>query len=168
MVEAPDAAAVILYHFTTIGNLGMIRAHGLTRGRVELSHDPQDYVNAISLTTSPLPVGLGLDLGPDELTEVDRIRIFERTGILPAEGARFADSQAVRITVELERDDPALIRWRDFRTRILPSRREELERGCKPGTWWIYLGVIPPEAFTAIHYRHGTEYREDQGPARAE
>ncbi|HZI50252.1 MAG TPA: hypothetical protein VFE29_00390 [Terriglobia bacterium] len=74
MVEAPDVAAVILYHFTTIGNLGMIRAHGLTRGRVELSHDPQDYVNAISSTTSPLPVGLGLDLGPDELTEVDRIR----------------------------------------------------------------------------------------------
>ena len=68
----------------------------LTRGRVELSHDPQDYVTAISLTTSPLPVGLGLDLGPDELTEVDRIRIFERTGILPPEGARFADSQAVR------------------------------------------------------------------------
>ena len=168
MVEAPDAAAVILYHFTTIGNLGMIRAHGLTRGRVELSHDPQDYVNAISLTTSPLPVGLGLDLGRNEITEVDRIRIFERTGILPAEGARFADSQAVRITVELERDDPAWIRWRDFRTRILPSRREELERGCKPGTWWIYLGVIPPDAFTAIHYRRGTEYREDQGPARAE
>ena len=140
----------------------------LTRGRVELSYDPQDYVTAISLTTSPLPVGLGLDLGPDELTEVDRIRIFERTGILPAEGARFADSQAVWITVEHERDDPALIRWRDFRTRILPSRREELERGCKPGTWWIYLGVIPPDAFTAIHYRHGTEYREDQGPARAE
>jgi hypothetical protein len=161
VAEAPDVAAVILYHFTTVGNLGMIRAHGLTRGRVELSHDPQDYVNAISLTTSPLPVGLGLDLGPDELTEVDRIRIFERTGILPAEGARFADSQAVRITVELERDDPALIRWRDFRTRIMPSRRVELERGCKPGTWWVYLGVIPPEAFTAIHYRHGTEYREE-------
>src|SRR5687768_16956293 len=56
---------VIVYHFTTIGNLGMIRAQGLTRGRVELSHDPQDYANAISLTTSPLPVGLGLDLGPD-------------------------------------------------------------------------------------------------------
>ena len=72
---------MILYHFSAIGNLGMIRAHGLTRGRVELSHDPQDYVNAISLTTSPLPVGVGLDLGPDELTEVDRIRIFERTGI---------------------------------------------------------------------------------------
>ena len=72
---------MILYHFTTVGNLGMIRAHGLKRGGVELSHDPQDYVNAISLTTSPLPVGLGLDLGPDELTEVDRIRIFERTGI---------------------------------------------------------------------------------------
>jgi len=159
---------VILYHFTAIGNLGMIRAHGLTRGRVELSRDPQDYVNVISLTTSPLPVGLGLDLGRNEITEVDRIRIFERTGILPAEGARFADSQAVRITVELERDDPALIRWRDFRTRILPSRRVELERGCEPGTWWIYLGVIPPDAFTAIHYRHGTEYREDQSPARAE
>jgi hypothetical protein len=143
MAEEPDVTAVILYHFTTIGNLGMIRAHGLTRGRVEL------------------PVGLGLDLGPDELTEVDRIRIFERTGILPAERARFADSQAVRITVELERDGPALIRWRDFRTRILPSRRVELERGCKPGTWWVYLGVIPPEAFTAIHYRHGTEYREE-------
>jgi hypothetical protein len=28
MAEAPDAAAVILYHFTTIGNLGMIRALG--------------------------------------------------------------------------------------------------------------------------------------------
>ena len=106
----------------------MIRAHGLTRGRVELSHDPQDYVNAISLTTSPLPVGLGLDLRPKELTEVDHI--FERTGILPAEGARFADSQAVRITVELERDDPALIWWRDFRT----PRQVELERGCEPGT----------------------------------
>jgi hypothetical protein len=69
----------------------MIHADGLTRGRVALSHDPQDNVNAISVTTSPLPVGLGLDLGPDELTEVDRIRIFERTGILPPEGARFAD-----------------------------------------------------------------------------
>jgi hypothetical protein len=161
MVEAPDAAAVILYHFSAIGNLGMIRARGLTRGGVERSHDPQDCVNAISLTTSLLPVGIGLDLGPDELTDVDRIRIFERTGILPPEGARFADSQAVRITVELERDDPTLIRWRDFRTRILPSRRVELERGCKPGTWWVYLGVIPPKAFTAIHYRHGTEYREE-------
>ena len=72
---------MILYHFTTVGNLGMIRAHGLKRGGVELSHDPQDCVNAISLTTSPLPVRLGLDLGHDELTEVDRIRIFERTGI---------------------------------------------------------------------------------------
>ena len=66
MAEAPDVAAVILYHFTTIGNLGVMR------GRVELSHDPQDYVNAISLTTSPLPVRLGLDLGHDELTEVDQ------------------------------------------------------------------------------------------------
>jgi hypothetical protein len=135
---------VILYHFTTIGNLGMIRAHGLTRGRVELSHDPQDYVNAISLTMSPRPVGLGLDLGRDELTEVDRIRIFERTGILPPEGARFADSQAVWITVELERDDPALIPWHDFRTRILPSRRVELERACKSGTWWSTSGRFRP------------------------
>ena len=128
----------------------------------------QDYVNAISLTTSPLPVGLGLDRGPDELSEVDRIRIFERTGILHPEGARFADSRAVRITVELERDDPALIRWRDFRTRILPSRRVELERGCKPGTWWVYLGTLPPTWFTAIRHRRGTDYVEDQGPARAE
>ena len=62
MAEEPDVTAVILYHFTTLGNHRMFRAHGLTRGRVELSHDPQDYVNAISLTTSPLPVGLGLDL----------------------------------------------------------------------------------------------------------
>jgi hypothetical protein len=159
---------VILYHFTTSGNVGMIRAHGLTRGRVELSNDPQDYVNAISLTTSPVPVGLGLDLGPDELTEVDRIRIFERTGILHPEGARFADSRAVRITVELERDDPALIRWLEFRTRILPSRRVELERGCKPGTWWVYLGQIPPERFTAIHHRQDAEYVEDSGFARAD
>jgi|SRR5688572_12674789 hypothetical protein len=121
----------------------MIRAHGLTWGRVELSHDPQDYVNAISLTTSPLPVGLGLDLGPDELTEVDRIRIFERTGILPPEGAGFADSQAVRIIVELERDDPALIRWRDFRTRILPSRRKELERTIGMGRSIARIKALP-------------------------
>ena len=77
MAEAPDVAAVILYHFTTIGNLGV------TQGRVELSHDPQDYVNAISLTTSPPQWGWPRP-GTDELSEVDRIRIFERTGILPA------------------------------------------------------------------------------------
>ena len=94
MAEAPDVAAVILYHFTTIGNLGMIRAHGLTRGHVELSHDPQYHVNAISLTTSPLPVGLGLDLGPDELTDVDRASLNAPAFFRPREHALRIASRA--------------------------------------------------------------------------
>lgn len=152
---------VALYHFTTLGNFKAIQREGLTRGRVELSHDPQEYVDAICLTDSSVPKGHGIDLGPATLTDSDRLGIRERTGWLPPKGARFGDPTAVRITLQLERSDLALIRWYDFRSRVLPSRRKELERGCRVSTWWVYLGVIPPENFSAIHYRHGTEYHEN-------
>jgi hypothetical protein len=156
--DNPDK--LTLYHFTSIGTLKAIRLEGLSRGRVELSDDPQDYVHAISLTTSGVHRGHGVDAGSDLLTDEDRVRYQERTGKLSPKGARFADFTAVRIMIELERSDPLLVQWHEFRKRIQPSRRKELELDCRVSTWWVYLGVIPPEKFSVMLYRHGTEYRD--------
>lgn len=153
---------MILYHFTTITNAEAIHQQGLMRGRVDLSHDPQDYVHAISLTSSPTPVGLGIDQGSDTLTDDERRRYYEQTGAMPPPGAKFADFTAVRITLNLERADFRLVRWFHFRKRILPSRLVQLEQGCNPSTWWVYLGRIPPRRFQAFHSRHGKDYREDE------
>src|SRR5688572_1103448 len=157
---------MILYHHTNHRVLPVIRREGLTVGRIVLDENRQ--VAAISLTSSPTLEGLGLNLEDEPLTEADRVNIYRLTGFLPPAGAKFGANATMRITVSIPEFDARLVLWRDYHERVEPKRLRAMEEGERPGTWWVYLGQIPPAWFTAIHHRQGTEYVEDQGSARAE
>lgn len=161
-----NAFPVLLYHHTNHRVLPVIRREGLTVGRIVL--DENRKVAAISLTSSPTPEGLGLNLEDEPLTELDRMNFYKLTGVLPPVGAKFGANGTVRITVKVQAGDSSLVHWRDYRHNVEPERLRAMEDGERPETWWVYFGHIPPTSFTAIHHRRGTGYVEDQGSVRAE
>lgn len=116
---------MLFYHFTCLQHLALIAGQGLSKGDVPTSRT--EGVNAVWLTASPFPDGHGLDGG-------------------------IADKRRVRLSVDLPSDDPALRRWRDWagKNGVAQEWYRTLDRAAGGGskTWWLYFGVIPPNALT--------------------
>jgi hypothetical protein len=128
-----DGAAVILYHHTNHRVLPVIRREGLTVGRMVVNEKRQ--VAAISLTLSPTPEGLGINLEEEPLTEVDRVNFYQLTGVLPPPGAKFGANGTVRITVSIPECDARLVHWRDYRQHVESEHLRAMEDGERPETW---------------------------------
>lgn len=109
----------------------------------------------MNLTTDPRSEGHGLDHGGHVVTRQESAILASRGFTVPA-GTVHVDKRAVRITIKLPSADPALKAWwRWSRSHCEPGYAERLEKaaGCggrKAKTWYLYFGIIPPAAFTAI------------------
>jgi hypothetical protein len=99
-------------------------------------------MNAVWLTCDRSPAGHGLTDGRELTPEEKRSQ-----GHAPWESARFPDKRAIRLTVELNDQDVALVRWpRWARGRLSTTWYDRLNRtGGKARTWFLYWGVIPPD-----------------------
>lgn len=133
-----------LYHFTSPERLPFILEQGILRGDVPLS--PTTGFNSPWLTDDEGWSRQGWGWGSVE------------------------DKGAVRLTVLVPEDDPALIRWRDLATRegVEPRWYETLDRVAHRGSphWWVYLGRIPPEWIVAVDHR-GRKARHGAGKSRS-
>jgi hypothetical protein len=119
---------MLFHHFTCLEHLAAIHAEGLSKGDVPITRNfNSDGVNAVWLTTSPRPVGHGLDGGA-------------------------ADKTRVCLSVDLPLDDPRLKRWRDWAPAngVTTDWYSQLNRTAGGGaaTWWVYFGVIRATALT--------------------
>lgn len=151
---------MILYHWTNHRFLDAIRREGLTKGHIVLDYG-KIASGVINLSSSPHPEGMGLNLEDEPLTQDDRQEHFRITGWMPPVDHVYWNKTEIRITLHILTTDHRLIPWSRYRRRVEPVRLAAMEKGERPETWWVYRGVIPPERFTAIHYRHGNDYRED-------
>jgi len=125
-----------LYHYTRRVTLPNILREGLNRGDVPL--DPTTGINAPCLTCRDTP-----PLG--QVLYTGGVGVFDKTG--------------VRIAIELDPADPALLRWKYFPDRFKVDRRffRVLNSACREGNpvydWYIYLGTLPPTSFVEIYDR---------------
>jgi hypothetical protein len=151
---------MIFYHFTGHRFLPSIREKGL-QGLMVLDYGKLDR-GVISLTTSDRPEGLGINMEDEPPTAEQREQQFLITGKRPPDDLIYWDKSAVRIRLKIASTDHRLIPWSKYMRRVEPVRLANMHRGENPSTWWMYRGVIPAERFDAIHYKHGTEYREEE------
>ena len=90
------------------------------------------------------------------MTDHQREQAYEWSGIMPPPGSRFPKDAHVRISAEIDDDDPELHKWLGWARRRLPQELlwlihppgSDSQRQAK--SWFIYFGVIPPSAFVAI------------------
>jgi hypothetical protein len=118
---------MILYHYTSTYHLPTILKEGLARGDVPVT--PQKGFNAVWFTTMN-------DAKPGE------------HGL----SGSAVDKTSVRITVELDRRDPLLIKWGTFARKLKPIWRRALESsgGDTHKTWYFYKGILIPEMFIDV------------------
>jgi hypothetical protein len=100
------------------------------------------------LTTDPEPDGHGLDRCGQPLTEREKIR----KGVDLNEPAFWDNKREVRITLRIPSNDLRLRQWPTW------ARQNHVDQqwyqalatsgDSKHRTWWLYLGVIPPESST--------------------
>jgi hypothetical protein len=147
---------MILYHFTCYEHMESILRDGLNRGDVPTRLlGPLSETNAVWLTTQQDPQGCGLSVSSHVLTEAERQEHFEAVGVMPPEGARYADKTAVRIKVMIPSTDRCLKRWLTFgRKHCEPGLYDILVRadGHSHKSWWLYFGTIAPSQFQAVDY----------------
>jgi hypothetical protein len=129
-----------LYHYTRRITLPNILREGLNRGDVPL--DTTTGINAPCLTCRTTPP-------PGRVLYTRGAGVFDKTG--------------VRIAVEIDPADPALLRWKDFPVRFKVDRRffRVLNSACTEGNpvydWYIYLGTICPSSFVEVYDRFTRE-----------
>ena len=99
---------MILYHFTCHEWLEQILSEGLSKGDVPTSQT--EGTNAVWFTTLSGPKGHGLDEGI-LLSDEERMAYFNWKGVMPPEGARSPDKEAVRVTVVISETDRKLKPW---------------------------------------------------------
>lgn len=116
---------MLLHHFAARERVEAISETGLFVGDLPIG-DGTHSVLAVSLTTAPVVAGT-------------------HAGVL-ARGGR----GAVRITVEIDDNDPALASWIEHRKKLTPAARAGLEKGADWRSWWIYKGRIDPSQFVAV------------------
>jgi len=78
---------------------------------------------------------------------------FKVFGTMPAEQSRYPDKRAVRITVDIQKEDPRLQRWtRWARKHCETGIYDDLMRADGSGheTWWLYFGTIASNEFRDI------------------
>ena len=148
---------MILYHFTAAEYLDAILREGLSKGDVPLVPVGAG-LTGVWLTTDVDPAGQGLTDGY-VLSEQERAvwsNLFHRP--CPP-GMRFPNKRAVRIKVDIPREDTKLVRWTVCgREHLEPSWYRDLSRAAggsrKTSSHWLYFGVIPPERFLSVERRH--------------
>ena len=117
---------------------------------------PLYETNAVWFTTEPQPEGHGLGEAGTFTEEMRRVH-FEKFGILPPEGSRFANKKAVRITVVIPSSDRRLVRWLTWgHKHCEPGFYDALAKGNHHKTWWLYFGIVAPDQFRAIDYLRST------------
>jgi len=145
---------VFLYHFTSRAHLPAIEQKGLAFGVVHVS--ASERRNAVWLTTDPGANGHGLEAGGAFMSDAERREAREWSGVMPPPGARFPKNADVRISVELEPNDPHLHEWLPWARRHLDpdwmAHLHPIASGTlkKAKTWRLYFGLIPPTAFVAL------------------
>jgi hypothetical protein len=120
-----------LYHFTRRSALPGILHNGLTKGDVPL--DLNTGINAVCLTVRDSPPRQAL-----------------RNGQSGAD-----DKTGIRIAVEVDPHDPALLRWKHFPVRFKVDTRffRALNRGIEGSPvydWYVYLATLPTERFLEV------------------
>jgi len=147
---------MILYHFTCVEYLESIRREGLNRGDVPTRFKgPLFETTAVWFTTDPKPEGHGL-YEAKILTDEDRRSYLEVFGDLPAEGSRYFNKKAVRITVIIPSNDRRLVRWLTWgHKHCEPGLYDALSKGNRHKTWWLYFGTVAPDQFCAIDVLKG-------------
>jgi hypothetical protein len=123
-----------LYHFTRKSYLPSIAEHGLWKG--DMIIDANTGINAVNLTTSKSPEGHGLEIGPD----IDEVFI---DGHL-----LYLSKKRIRFEVTIPSTDRNLIKYSKWAKKYMTDDeiREHFDKIYATKTWWIYFGIIPPEA----------------------
>ncbi len=142
----PPASAKRLFHFTALFHLPPILRAGITVGEVPLTWEDMTRppkLNAPNLTGSGNPAVQAWSRGC----------ACNKTG--------------VRITVDVPQPDPNLVRYLDLCKQhgTPPRMLRALDRYGQAKFWWIYLGVIPPDWFTAVEVWKGGDYQPVAGEA---
>ena len=144
---------MIFYHYTTRAALAQIQREGLTRG--EAPYNDIRVATAVNLTTDPEPTGHCLDSGGRVVTQ-EQSSLWATKGFRVPAGTVLVNKREARIKLKLSSSDLKLKKWRSWsRKNCDPGYPERLERAGgatskKAKTWWLYFGVIPPEAFLGI------------------
>lgn len=152
---------MLLYHFTSLGHLPLILAHGgLEKGDVMIGEDGERTVNATWLSTSPDPDRQGL--GPDEPIEMPSN--LRQLGL--PDRLETIDKRTVRIGVMIPTTDRRLRQWIRYAQGRVGQRMIDLEIKFAGGRaiaeeWFVYLGLIPASRFLRI------EIMDERGEYRA-
>jgi len=141
---------ITLYHFTCAFHLPSINEDGLAIGDVHLTFGGREK--------------LGTRGGPDPIhpwfTDNPSWEAQRYLNVANLKGAD-VDKTGVRITVELDTDDPKLVPWSKLRdTRLAeitdPKEKKKYEAWFKTlennqaHHWYVYCGVVTPDKFKAI------------------
>jgi len=145
---------MLLHHFTSRDSLQSIRRSGLSRGSVPSA--PGRDLKAVWLTADSGLSGHGLESGGAVMTDQQRWQAKDWSGAEPPAGSRFPKEASVRITVDVEEDDPNLHGWLEWARQELPPQILSILH--PPGThrlhqarsWYLYFGTILPEAFVGV------------------
>ena len=122
---------MILYHFTCRAWFHFIETQGITKGEAPISlTEVEQHPN---LTSNPDP--------------------FSQ----PWQSANKENRKnAVRITVEIDDNDPLLISWKQFAiSRKMDKktyRKLDEKGGWQARNWWIYLGIVTTDKFLSVDY----------------
>lgn len=142
-----------LYHFTRRKHLEAIERDGLIFGDVANSGIADRGLNGVWLTKDPTPTGNGLAGRP--ANDDERAFYQQLHGEKMPDDFRFPNRMEIRIKVKLRETDPRLKCWWTWsRQHVVDAVHENLiENGGgkrKARNWFIYFGVIPPEAFERV------------------
>ena len=122
-----------LYHYTNLLHLASILTDGLTCGDVPL--DRTTGINAVNLTLRDTPP----------------------RGVLGKQDDSDSDKHRIRIAVEIDPQDAALLPWAEFPLwfSISPDFLQRLNAVCADGKplrdWFLYLGTIPTARFVEVY-----------------
>lgn len=145
---------MLLYHFTSRDSLIPISRTGLSKGSVPCA--PGRDLNGVWLTADAGLSGHGLESGGAVMTDEQRWQAKDWSGAQPPAGSRFPKEASIRITVDLEEDDPSLHAWLGWAAKHLPP--QVLSVLHPPGShslrqarsWFLYFGTIVPSAFVSV------------------
>ena len=131
-----------LYHFTCEHWLPQILNQGLTKGDVPIS--TTGGFDAPWLTKDSFPHRIGV-MGPNEIGTSSAV-----------------DKTRFRMTVKIPCGDRNLWRWTELAKalKVQKSHLEKLNASAQGGgkSWYVYLGVIPPEWIMKLEKWNGSEF----------